>query len=107
MKPQDKFLLAVTACVAFCLIVFAVILDMRITNQARQINTEIQALKEEMAARGDLIARLQAEAEYANEKASWILNKIDKRRVLIPVMGGRAYQLVEIEQDIEEIEGAK
>ena len=77
-------------------------------HEAKKIRTEVQELREELKARGEFIARLQKEVEYANTKADWVLKKIDKHRILIPVLNGDVYKIVEIEyesQPPEETEG--
>lgn len=69
------------------------------THEAEKIHNEIQELRGELKARGELIARLQEEVEYANAKADWVLKKIDKHRILIPVLNGDVYKIVEIEYE--------
>jgi len=104
MKKYDKLAavsLPVAVCVAFCLLVFWVICDIKTNEHVNQIKAEIQDLKHDLKARGELIGRLQQEVDYANDKATWLLRKIDKRRVLIPVMNGDVYKLVEIEAEPE------
>lgn len=90
---------------ALALVIGGFLGRMATRGEVQKIRNEIRELRGELRARGEFIAHLQEQVEYTNTKATWLLNKIDKRRVLIPVMGGRAYKLVEIEQDIEHVEG--
>ena len=71
------------------------------TSKKNEIQEQIYRLEGELTARGKFIAHLQEQIEYANAKATWLLKKIDKRRVLIPVLGGRAYKIVEVENDFD------
>jgi len=76
-----------------------VVIDILIVKQANKIRAEISTLRADIEAQGEFIAKLQMEIEDTNAQASWLFNKIDQRRVLIPVMGGRAYKLVEIQNE--------
>jgi len=67
----------------------------------QEVRIEIQELRDELQVRGELIARLQEQIEYTNAKATWLLRKIDKRRILIPVLNGDVYKIVEIEADFK------
>lgn len=71
-------------------------------HETKKIHNEIQELRGELKARGEFIARLQEEVEYANAKADWVLKKVDKRRILIPVLNGDVYKIVEIEYESPE-----
>jgi len=67
--------------------------------EVKKITTELSSLRADIEAQGEFIAQLQMQIEDINAQASWLFSKIDKRRVLIPVLGGRAYKLVEIENE--------
>ena len=73
------------------------VIDILLVKRTNKIKAEISTLRADIEAQGKFIARLQMQIEDTNAQATWLLNKIDKRRVLIPVMGGRAYKLVEID----------
>jgi len=70
----------------------------------QEVRIEIQELRNELQVRGEYIAQLQEQVEYANAKATWLLAKIDNRRILIPVLNGDVYKLVEIEADFKDEE---
>jgi len=76
-----------------------VVIDILIVRRANKIKAEISTLRADIEAQGEFIAQLQMQIEDINAQASWLFSKIDKRRVLIPVLGGRAYKLVEIENE--------
>jgi len=75
-----------------------------VRSETKEIQKEIQELRGELKARGEFISHLQEEVDYANAKATWLLKKIDKRRVLIPVLDGSAYKIVEISIEPESLE---
>jgi len=69
--------------------------------EVENVRIEVQELSEDLRARGELIARLQEQVEYTNAKATWLLAKIDNRRILIPVLNGDVYKIVEVEADFK------
>jgi len=70
-------------------------------HEVEKVCTEVEELRADLRARGEFIARLQQEVEYTNAKATWLLRKIDKRRILIPVLNGDVYKIVEVEADFK------
>lgn len=79
------------------ILLFSTIGQQTTGKEMRRIQQEIQELRTELKAHREFIGRLQEESDYANAKADWLLKKIDKRRILIPVLGGKAYKIVEID----------
>lgn len=71
-----------------------------VKSETTQIQKTMQELRTEIKAHRELIGQLQEQVEYANAKATWLLKKIDKRRILVPVMNGDVYKLVEIETEV-------
>lgn len=66
-----------------------------------QIESEILRLESDIEAQGEFIANLQMEVEATTAAANWMLEKIDKRRILIPVLNGDVYKIVEVEGDFK------
>ena len=86
--------------VGLALVITGLILGLAASkSEVKKITAEMATLRANIKAQGDFIARLQMQIEDINAQTTWIFSKLDKRRVLIPVMGGRAYKLVEIENE--------
>ena len=86
------------------IIVAGVFVHLAIEPQMKALENEIQEIRQDLQARAEFLGHLQQQVEYVHAKADWVLRRVDKRRVLMPVLNGDVYKIVEIEREPTELE---